>query len=147
MIRVVIDANQFVSALLKPESNPADVLHLVREEKIQLVISSDIVNEIRAVLLYPRIMKRHRRTSEQIELFLKKLLKTAVVTHSKARLDVVKDDPSDNKYLECAVEGRADYIISGDSHLTDLRSFRGITIVTPAQFLEALKKGGLEEKI
>lgn len=147
MIRVVIDANQFVSALLKPESNPADVLHLVREEKIQLVISSDIVNEIRAVLLYPRIMKRHRRTSEQIELFLKKLLKTAVVTHSMARLDVVKDDPSDNKYLECAVEGRADYIISGDSHLTDLRSFRGITIVTPAQFLKALKEGGLEEKI
>lgn len=138
MIRVVIDANQFVSALLKPESNPAEVLHLAREGHIQLVISPDIVNEIRAVLLYPRIMKRHRRTSEQIELFLEKLLKTAVVTHSKASLDVVKDDPSDNKYLECAVEGLADYIISGDSHLTDLRSFRGITIVTPAQFLKTL---------
>ncbi len=146
MIRVVIDANQFVSALLKPESNPADVLKLAREAKIQLVISHDIVDEIRAVLLYPKIMKRHRRTSEQIELFLKKLLKTAVVTHSGASLNVVKDDPSDNKYLECAVDGRADYIISGDSHLTDLRSFSGIKIVTPAHFLKTLRESGLKEK-
>lgn len=146
MIRVVIDANQFVSALLKPESNPADVLQLAREGKIQLVISPDIIDEIRAVLLYPKIMKRHRKTLEQIELFLKRLLKTAIVTHSGASLDVVKDDPSDNKYLECAVDGRADYIISGDGHITDLRSFRGITIVTPAQFLKTLKEGRLKEK-
>ncbi len=141
MIRVVIDANQFVSALLKPQSNPADVLQLARERKIQLVISPDIVDEIRAVLLYPKIMKRHRRTPEQIKLFLRKLLKTAVITHCRAGLDVVKDDPSDNKYLECAMEGRADYIISGDGHLTDLRSFHGIRIVTPAQFLKTLKEG------
>lgn len=146
MIRAVIDANQFVSALLKPESNPAEILKLAREGKIQLVISPDIVNEIRAVLLYPKIMKRHRRTSEQIELFLKRLLKTAVVTHSRASLDIIKDDPSDNKYLECAVDGRADYIISGDCHLTDLRSFHGIKIVTPSQFLKTLKQGGLKGK-
>jgi hypothetical protein len=140
MTRVVIDANQFVSALLKPESNPADVLALARQGKIQLVISPDIIDEIRAVLLYPKIMKRHRRTSAQIELFLKKLLKTASVTHSGPKLDVVKDDPSDNKYLECAVEGRADFIISGDSHLTDLGTFRGIKIVTPARLLKTLKE-------
>jgi putative PIN family toxin of toxin-antitoxin system len=146
MIRAVIDANQFVSALLKPESNPADVLRLAREGKIQLVTSPDIVDEVRAVLLYLKIMKRHQRTPEQIELFLKKLLKTAVVTHSRSSLDILKDDPSDNKYLECAADGRADYIISGDSHLTDLRSFCGIKIVTPAQFLETLFKGGLKEK-
>lgn len=143
MIRVVIDANQFVSALLKPESNPADVLQLARESKIQLVISPDIVDEIRAVLLYPKIIKRHRRTSQQIGLFLEKLLKPAIVAHSGSSLDVVKDDPSDNKYLECALGGKADYIISGDGHLTDLRYFRGIKIVTPAQFLKILKEDGL----
>ncbi len=140
MTRVVIDANQFVSALLKPESNPADVLALARQGKIQLVISPEIVDEMRAVLLYPKIMKRHRRTSAQIELFLKRLLKTAAVTHSGPRLDVVKDDPSDNKYLECAVVGRADFIVSGDSHLTDLGTFRGIKIVTPARFLRTIKE-------
>jgi len=136
MIRAVIDANQFVSALLKPDSNPAWVLGLVREEKIQLVMSSAIVAEIRAVLLYPKIMKRHRLTPAQLDLLLKKLLKVAVITHNEPKFEVIDHDPSDNKYLECAVAGRADVIISGDSHLTDLKFFQGIRILSPTRFRE-----------
>jgi len=108
---------------------------MAQEGKIQLITSADIIEEIRAVLLYPKIIKRHRRTPAQIELFLKKLIK-AVIMHSGLRLDVIKDDASDNKYLECAVEGGAHYIISGDRHLTDLKSFRCIKIMEPAQFLK-----------
>ena len=140
MIRVVIDANQFVSALLKPASNPAEVIRMAQEGKIQLITSADIIEEIKAVLLYPKIMKRHHRTPEQIELFLIKLTKAAVITHGALRLDVIKDDASDNKYLECAVEGGAHYIISGDKHLTDLKSFRGIKIMKPAHFLKNIAK-------
>jgi len=136
MIRVVIDANQFVSALLKPDSNPAEVIRMARERKIQLIMSPEIIDEIQAVLLYPKIMKRHRRTAEEIEVFLKKLMKVAVIVRSGERLDVIKDDPSDNKYLECAVEGKAAYIISGDKHLTDLQFFCGIKIIDPAKFLK-----------
>jgi len=138
MIRVVIDANQFVSALLKPVSNPAEVIRLAREGKIQLIMSPQIMEEIRAVLSYPKIVKRHRLTSEQIDLFLKKLTKVAIITHSGQKLDTVKEDPSDNKYLECAVEGRAEYIISGDSHLINLKTFRGIRIIEPAPFLKVV---------
>ena len=139
MIRVVIDANQFVSALLKPASNPADVIRLVRERKIQLIMSPEIIEEIRAVLLYPKIVKRHRRTSEQIDLFLKKLTKVAIITQSGPNFDVIKEDPSDNKYLACAVEGGAEYLISGDRHLINLRTFRGITITDPAHFLKIVE--------
>lgn len=113
---------------------------MAREGKTQLIMSPDIIDEIRAVLLYPKIMKRHRRTAEEIEVFLKKLMKVAVITRSGSKLDVVKDDASDNKYLECAVEGRADYIISGERHLTDLQFFRGIKITDPAQFLKQTLK-------
>ena len=137
MIRVVIDANQFVSALLKPASKPADVLRLAREGKIQLVMSRAIIDEIGAVLLYPKIMKRHRRTPAQISLFLKKMLKVAVITHNEPKLELIKDDPSDNKYLECAVAGKVDCIISGDRHLMDLKSFQGIRIMAPAHFLQS----------
>jgi len=140
MIRVVIDANQFVSALLKPDSNPAEVIRMARKSTIQLIMSPEIIDEIRAVLLYPKIMKRHRRTAEEIEVFLKKLMKVAVIVRSGERLDVIKDDPSDNKYLECAVEGKAAYIISGDKHLTDLQFFRGIKIIDPAKFLKQTLK-------
>jgi len=136
MIRVVIDANQFVSALLKPDSNPARVLSLAREGKIQLIMSPTIIDEIRAVLLYPKIMKRHNRTSEQLDLFLKKLLKVAVITQNEPKFEAIVNDPSDNKYLECAVAGRADFIISGDRHLTDIKLFQGIRIISPAHFRE-----------
>jgi len=50
----------------------------------------------------------------------------------------VKEDPEDNRYLECAVEGQADFIISGDHHLTDLHVFEGIKIVDPAAFLRIM---------
>lgn len=136
MTRVVIDANQFVSALLKPESNPAWVLGLAREGKIQLIMSSAVIDEIRAVLLYPKIMKRHHRTPAQLDLFLEKLLKVAVITQNEPKFDVIANDPSDNKYLECAVAGRADFIISGDRHLTDLKFFQGIRIISPIHFRE-----------
>ncbi|MDR3557430.1 MAG: hypothetical protein P4L55_21955 [Syntrophobacteraceae bacterium] len=54
------------------------------------------------------------------------------------RFSVIEDDPSDNIYLACALEGQADFIISGDHHLTDLVEFRDIRIVNPAAFLEIL---------
>lgn len=136
MIRAVIDANQFVSALLKPASNSSALLGLAREGKLQLVMSPEIIEEIRAVLLYPRLVKRHRRTPEQIELFMNKMLKVAVITHGATELSIIKEDPSDNKYLECAVTGKAEVIISGDRHLTELKSFRAIRIMKPADFLK-----------
>lgn len=142
MIRVVIDANQFVSALLKPDSNPSEVLRLAREGKVRLVMSPEIIEEIRAVLLYPRIMKRHRRSREQIDMFLRKLTRVAIITEGMLRLDVVHADPSDNKYLACALEGKADYIITGDGHLTGLKSFHGIRIMEPVHFLKLLREEG-----
>lgn len=99
-------------------------------------MSPEIIEEIRAVLLYPKIVKRHRRTPDQIDLFLKKLTKVAVITQSGPKIDVIREDPSDNKYLECAVEGRAEYLISGDRHLINLRTFRGIRITDPGVFLK-----------
>lgn len=136
MIRAVIDANQFVSALLKPVSNSSEVLKLAREGKLKMVMSPEIIDEIKAVLLYPRLVKRHKLTPEQIDLFMSKLLKVAVIIQSGSKLSIIKDDPSDNKYLECAVAGRADVIISGDKHLTDLKSFQAIRIMKTADFLK-----------
>jgi putative PIN family toxin of toxin-antitoxin system len=115
---------------------PDKVIRLAREGKIQLIMSPEIIEEIRGVLLYPKIAKRHRRTSEQVDLFLKKLTKAAIITQSGPKFDVIKEDPSDNKYLACAVEGRAEYLISGDRHLINLRTFRGIRITDPAHFLK-----------
>ncbi len=140
MIRVVLDANQFVSALLKPSSHSAEILSLVKKGKIKLLVSDAIISEIKGVLLYPRIMKRHGRNRDYIEIFMEKLKKIAAFTEGEVHCDAVRDDPSDNKYLECALEGNADFIISGDHHLKDLQSFKGVTILDPATFLKQIKK-------
>lgn len=136
MIRIVLDTNLFVSALLKPDSNPDRIINLVREEKVLLLISDDICNEIMRVLFYPKIRKRLATSDEELQNFVKLLRTVAIVTIGTTTLPPLAADPDDTKYLICAVEGRADYIVSGDHHLTDLVIYQGIRVVTPAEFIE-----------
>jgi len=136
MIRVVVDANVFVSAALKPHSKPAQVIDRVKEGKITLVLSQAILEELRKVFRYPKIKKELRFSVSEIDETLAKITAGAVLTPGNITINAVKDDPADNRYLECAVEGQADYIISGDHHLTQLKFFQGIIIIDPAAFLE-----------
>ena len=140
MITVVLDANQYVSALLKSRSNSAKIVKLVYEGHVELLISAPIISELRRVLAYPKLAKIHRRTPKDIERFIKKLEKIARLTPGKLPIQAVKDDPTDDKYLVCAVEGGADFIVSGDRHLKDLRQFQGIRIVDPAAFLKIVSQ-------
>ena len=140
MLRLVLDANVFVSAVLKPQSELARIFDLVKAGKVKLIISPDILSEIRAVLLYPKLRVRHRRTPKKIDDFLKKTVRVSIITSGKIKVEEIKDDPEDNKYLAAAVEGNADFIISGDHHLRDLGIFRGIRILTPSIFLKLMEK-------
>ncbi len=140
MIRIVLDANVFVSAVLNPPSNPGRILELVRLNAVQLLLSSDILAEVKAVLLYPRLRKLHRRSPKRVKTFVQELAELAEMTPGDLIVDVIKDDPSDNIYLACAVEGKADYIVSGDKHLKDLKTYEGIRIVDPASLLRALER-------
>ena len=138
MVRIVLDANQFVSALLKPNSNPDLIMRLVREEKVLLLISDAICAELLRVLSYPKIQKRLNSSEESLVDFIDKLRAVAIVIPGAVKLPPLQSDPSDTKYLECAVEGKADFIVSGDHHLTDLNEFQRIRIVTPVTFLTSI---------
>ncbi|TWJ33038.1 putative toxin-antitoxin system toxin component, PIN family [Geobacter argillaceus] len=139
MIRVVLDTNQFISALLKPGSTPDVIMRLVREEKLLLVISEAICDEILRVLAYPKISCRIAASAEELCHFMAKIRTVALFTDGTLPIAPLAADPDDTKYLICAVEGRADFIVSGDHHLTDLKAFSGIRIVTPAEFLVQTK--------
>jgi len=138
MIRVVVDANVFVSAIIKPDSVPGTIINLIGQGLVRVVISQEIIAEIRQVLLYPKIKKLHRLTPKLIDQALAEISEAAMVTPGAIQINGVKDDPKDNKYLECAVEGQVDFIISGDHHLIDLKEFEGIKIVEPATFLKLM---------
>jgi uncharacterized protein len=135
MIRVVLDANIYVSALLKPDSNPARIIGLIHEGVLTLLISKPIMVELQRVLSYPKVQRIHGRSASGIRQFLRRLQKIALMTLAALLIGAVPNDPTDDKYLVCAVEGRADYIVSGDRHLLELTSFAGIPVVDPARFL------------
>lgn len=138
MIRIVLDTNLFVSALLKPGSNPDIIVHAVRDEKVVLLMSESICHEISRVLTYPKIRSRLAVSDEDLKKFVQLFGTVAIITPGVLNLPQLDADPDDTKYLICAVEGRADYIVSGDHHLTDLVTYRAIRIVTPADFVQIL---------
>jgi uncharacterized protein len=135
MIRVVLDANIYVSALLKSGSNPARIIDLARDGVLTLLVSRPIMEELQRVLSYPKVRQIHGRSAKGIRRFLERLQKIAVMTPATLSIEAVPNDPSDDKYLVCAVEGRADYIVSGDRHLQELAPFEGIPVVDPTRFL------------
>jgi putative PIN family toxin of toxin-antitoxin system len=140
MMRVVLDANVLVSAILSPRGTPAQILNAWRAEQFDLVISHAIVAELDRVFRYPKIAKRHRWSEEQLQTFLDTLSHIAILTPGILTLAVITEDPPDDRYLECAVEGEAAYIVSGDRLLLRLGVYQGIPILTPRAFLEVLQR-------
>lgn len=129
MLRVVIDTNIIISAL-NFGGKPRNVLELARKKKIQNIISSYIVNEVENVLT-----KKFNWQKDLTQETLKDIEKFSVFVKPLQIISVISYDP-DNRILECALEGQADFIISGDHHLTDLKTYQQIKIVRPVEFLE-----------
>ena len=141
-MRIVLDTNVLVSAILSPQSVSAQILRLVLDDAVTLAISQDILDEAYRVVRYPklvRLMKKHGITPEVVDSIIKRLSTIAVITPGELKPDVVRDDPSDNMILACAVESEANFIISGDHHLTELKEFQGIMIVNPSTFLSIVR--------
>jgi len=143
MTRVVLDTNLFISAILSPKGKPATILKMVLDTKIDLVLSPAILKEVGLVINYGKINKllvKQSVTPEKTKDALRKIVKTAIMVSGEIDIHRIEKDPSDDMILACAVEGKADFIVSGDHHLTDLVSFEGISIVNPDGFLRLMRK-------
>ncbi len=139
MYKIVLDCNVLISGLMTPRGNPAQILRLAYERKIELLVSPDIIKEYWRVLHYPKIVKRLETVGIPLamaENILKNFNEIATVTLGILEVKVIKNDPTDDKFLSCAMEGKADFIISGDEHLLSVREFENILILTPQAFLE-----------
>ena len=134
MIRIVLDTNILISALLfggKPEM----VLERVLVGSVGLALSTDILAELEGVLCG----KKFRYPPEVARSIVRELEAICEIVTPTRTITVVKADPYDNMILECAVEAKVDYVVSGDNHLLKLERFEDIQILTPAQFLEAVE--------
>ncbi len=138
MIRAVLDTNQYVSMAIKAGGTADRLLAAWREERFVLLLSPPILDEIIRILRSPRLRRLIRLTSAEINGLIESLLLDAELTPGHLVVHVITRDPSDNMFLACAVEGRAEYIVSGDDDLLTLGSYQGIPMVTAGEFLRIL---------
>jgi putative PIN family toxin of toxin-antitoxin system len=141
-VSAVVDTNVLVSGLVAPAGQPRQILDAWLEEGFTLVTSLYLVEELAHVLAYPRIAKRLRLNEAELGALLAALLSRAHVVPGQLHLPGVTRDPKDDAVVACAVEGEADYIVSGDQDLLTLGKYRGIQIVTPREFTEILVSSG-----
>jgi uncharacterized protein len=131
-VRVVLDTNVVVSALLFTGIS-SKLVPLWQDNVITVLVSRGILEEYLRVLSYPKFKLSEGAIKGLIE---EELLPYVEVVKSRRRLRIVDRDPSDDKFVECAVAGKARVIISGDKDLLSIGRYQKIVIQSPAQFLE-----------
>ena len=141
-LRIVLDANVIISALIRPDSAPGRILRAAVEGKaVHLVTSAPLLEELRAAIDYPRLqryLKMIKQDKEEFVILLEQIADPFNIvdypTHGICR------DPDDERYLQTALVGRVDYIVSGDRDLLELRAVEHVSIVAPADFERILNK-------
>lgn len=132
IIRVVLDTNVVVSAILFG-GPPGNLILQWKKGAIQPLISQPIIDEYLRVLAYPKF----KLTEQELNfLFYQEILPffETVVTSANPLPEIIKDDPSDDMFLHCAMAGRASIVVSGDRHLLKLNSYEQIKIMSPETF-------------
>ena len=138
MKKVVLDTNVTISAFFW-SGHPRTIFDLIRNRKLMMLLSGQMESEFIRVLGYSKF----NLSSKELLPFIKNLRNNAEFVETSIKISVITSDPTDNIFLECAIDGKADYIISGDKHLLDLGTYGGIQILKAKDFL--LKEGYLFE--
>ena len=133
-MKVVLDTNIFISGIFWRGSSNKVILNW-REGRFTLVTSLKVVSEIIKVLKDFKIKLSDDMIKEWVDL----IVRNSIIVEPKEKILAVKDDPKDDIFIETAVAGDVDYIVSQDNHLLKLKEFRGIKIITPEEFNELLK--------
>jgi len=131
MLRVVLDANIYVSAAVRIYGPPGQIIErFLRDAAFEIVVSQAIVDEVLRALAYPKVRKYIRRGLDP-ELWFEDIVVLAQFVAGEYEVAGVSDDPDDDKYIAAAVEGRAAFVVTGDPDLLALKEHEGIRIVSP----------------
>ena len=141
-LRAVVDTNLFISGIFGKESLSAKLQDFWIQQDFELVTSQGILKEVSRVLQYPRVKEKFRPNEETIRRFFRLAFRKAVITRDLYKVDRITDDPADNMFLACALEAKADYIVSRDPHLRNLKHFHGIKITGVKEFIDQVKTRG-----
>ena len=140
MLRVVLDANIFVSAYIRPEGPAGQIVgHFVRAGAFEIVSTEPICEEVLRSLSYPKVHKAARSKIDP-ELWFEDIIVLSHLIAGDVEVPPLSSDPDGDKYVAAAVEGRAAFVVTGDPDLLTLREHEGIRIVAPRAFLDLLNR-------
>ncbi len=134
MIRAVLDTNVIVSGVIKGGGPPGQLLTALFDGRFQAVTTPEFLTEIMRVLGYPKIRQRYHVTPETAEAVVTAMAVSSELIPLPPTIARASRDPDDDRFLACAVAGRADAVVTGDQDLLVLREFRGIPIVSAGAF-------------
>jgi len=136
MICIVVDTNVFLSGIFWKGNFSSQVIDLWRNRKVDLISSIPIIKELTRNLKGFKI----KMDEDLVQEWENVILENSLLVEPKEEIDIVKGDSSDNKFIEAAVTGKANYIVTQDNHLLKIKEFRGIKILTPKEFLDSFKE-------
>jgi len=139
MRKIVLDTNVLVSGVIA-SGYSASIVDAIRKEELQLVTSAHMLEEFSGVISRRHIARKYPLAAEKAESLLDFLRAFAIIVLGNPEDVQISADRDDDYVLACAVEGQVEYIISGDPHLLDLKSHKGIPILTPREFAEIAKE-------
>lgn len=133
MVRVVVDTNVLVSALIKRGKSRKLICMLLEEHTV--ILSRQMLAELADVLSRDKFSVN----PAQVDNFLAILVRNAKIVAPSSHFQIIKEDPDDNAILDTAYAGKADYIVTGDKHLLALKEFKRTKIVKINQLIENLR--------
>ncbi|MBW2990548.1 putative toxin-antitoxin system toxin component, PIN family [Candidatus Woesearchaeota archaeon] len=134
-MRITVDTNVLVSSTFWAGDSDR-IIRMVEDKEIELVLSEEIIKEFIRVLNYDDIKKKVKNLDMRRP--VEKIVSIAKIISPREKIKAVKDDPDDDKFLECAQEGKAEYLVSKDNHLLKIRNYKGIKILLPQDFLKII---------
>lgn len=138
MLKAVVDTNVLISGTILSRGNPYEILEAWRRSQFILILSPDIISEVESVLRRPKIFKKYSLTETLIVRLIDAFSVEARVIHP-GPIDHLPDiEPADLKFLACADTGAADYFVTGDRDLQNLKTYKATRIVPPRVFLPLL---------
>ena len=128
-MKVTVDTNFLISSTQWDYSVAHKLLKKLILSDAEIFTTYDILDETAEVL-----ERDFEYSKDEAKNIIEKILLFAKLIKPKQKVDVIKDDPDDNKVIECAIESSSDYIITYDKHLLKLKEYKGIKIITPEKF-------------
>lgn len=130
--RITVDPNILISAFVYPGTTVIKIFDYIFDGGIKLGLSDEILREFTGVCV-----RKFDYEAETAVKYADLIRRNSIIVYPKHRLNIIKDEP-DNRILECAEEFKADFIISGDNHILDVKKFKGIKILKPADYIKIL---------